>query len=83
MAEDVIGGEAWGPVRCTCGAVLAQLVDDTTVTIDGVRLPFRRSTDHLACTPCGLSYPINELRRVHARSVRRARLRRLVLRASR
>lgn len=82
MTDDAVGG-AWGPVRCVCGAVLAQMVDDTTVTIDGMRLPFRRSTDHLTCSTCALSRPVNELRRAHARSARSQRLRRLLQRAAR
>jgi hypothetical protein len=48
---------------CACGQVLLLAVEDATVRlVSGEEITFRRSTDHVTCPQCLLSYPIEAIR---------------------
>jgi hypothetical protein len=51
-----------GPIRCHCGALLADRIDGDTVVIDGVEYQFRRKSDRLICPACGFEHPRRSLR---------------------
>ena len=40
-------------ILCECGEPLVDDIDDATVTVDGEPIPFRRTTDWVACPRCG------------------------------
>jgi hypothetical protein len=51
-----------GPIRCHCGALLADWIDGKTVVIDGVEYQFRRKGDRLTCPRCRVEHPRRSLR---------------------
>jgi hypothetical protein len=55
-------GQVPGPIRCHCGAVLADRVDGRVVVIDGVEYQFRRKSDRLTCPQCFFEHPRRSLR---------------------
>lgn len=56
-----------------CGAPLvARVTDETVVTTDGEKVPFRRHTDHVVCS-CMASYRVSDLRQVIAQVEARMR----------
>lgn len=74
-----------GPVRCECGAILLQDVDDNGVTLVGSaeRIRFRRTTDHVVCEKCMRSYAIRDLSARESDSDIAAQLDRLIMRIER
>ncbi|MBW3619264.1 MAG: hypothetical protein KY461_03405 [Actinobacteria bacterium] len=53
--------EAMREVRCACGEKLVDEVDPPEVEVDGERIPFRRSTDFLACPACRSLYRVTDV----------------------
>jgi hypothetical protein len=49
------------PIRCGCGAVLADGIEGKNVTIDGTVYQFRRHSDLLTCPDCGTQHPMRSL----------------------
>jgi hypothetical protein len=49
------------PIRCSCGAVLADRIEGKDVTIDGTVYQFRRRSDLLTCPDCGTQHPMRTL----------------------
>lgn len=55
---------AAGPLTCSCGALLAEDIDEGAVRVGGRWHPFRRSTDYLVCGGCGAARRVRDLREV-------------------
>jgi hypothetical protein len=48
-------------LRCECGTQLVDLVDPPDIEVGERRFPFRRTTDHVVCPACRLSYRVVDL----------------------
>ncbi|HEV2786194.1 MAG TPA: hypothetical protein VGV67_07405 [Solirubrobacteraceae bacterium] len=49
-------------ILCECGEPLVDDIDDATVTVDGDPIPFRRTTDWVACPRCGRMRSVRSLK---------------------
>ncbi len=61
-AGDRVPAAGDGPIRCSCGDVLADRIDGMSVVIDGVELQFRRWSDETTCRRCGATHTMGALR---------------------
>jgi hypothetical protein len=64
------------PIRCQCGAVLADRIFEKTVVIDGVEFQFQRESDLLTCPRCAHQHRMSSLRPVRVPPSRDTGLRR-------
>ena len=49
-------------ILCECGQPLVDDIDDATVTVAGEPIPFRRTTDWVACPRCGRMRSLRSLK---------------------
>lgn len=49
-------------VRCDCGWLLIDGLEDTAITVGACRFPWRRSTDYVLCPACGASHRVADVR---------------------